>query len=812
MRVLQISGALALLATAMAVRAAPSPFDLTGPRLDVAVTRGGATLPLEWVPNLAEGDRIAIRLTLPASQRDRFRLVAAFLRGAVDRPPDAWFSDAVSGKSKAKDGSDLSLVVPKGAQQLVLFALPEHQAGRKAIVSAVRKQPGTFVRAVQDLTQASLDRARLDTFLDLLFQVDRQDPAAVNAASQALTRSLSVKLKTECLQQPAELQAACLTGDRETLLFADTHSSALADTLTGAPVDLAFQLSATPQAGYGSYSSYIGVVRDIFRLFGAFQSTQLQFVPALARMADGGITLLLNTPLSFAKPASVMVVGLPAIEAAKPPPLQAATPALLACAATGAVLPVEGAPLVYATRYAHAMALRVSADGAAPVDIPVHADARRGGYVLDGALPNGLTAATLDGRLHGSWGFTPFEGPRFHLSNPHVQRWAAAADATLVVGRENVLTLAGAGAGCITQVAMTRGDAPPQTLAWKQVGANAIAVTVPLDKAAPGPVTLTITAAGQAAPIGITLPALQEVGRIDALAYAAGDEAATLTGSRLDQVRAVKTGSVSWHPATLTRDAGVDRLRLLPDDGTAIGALAAGSRMAADVSFTGNRHKAVPLVVAPARPTPVLLQRSVQPAAHTSNVPSALPIALRPDDLFAADGRVTIGFRLDPATPLTGRETIEIGTTAGDTVARIAPGQGYDVQDATTGIVAFVPRDLLGATVHGPLRLRIVGADGPSRWAPIGTAIRLPRVEAATCTGGASPACTLTGSRLFLIQAIAGSDRFDPAQSIPDGYTAPTITVALPTATGGTAQDIMLFLRLRDAAQAIGVVTIPPKR
>uniref|UniRef100_UPI0025E8BA38 hypothetical protein n=2 Tax=unclassified Sphingomonas TaxID=196159 RepID=UPI0025E8BA38 len=581
-RIIRNLVSLALLLTAMSVQAAPSSFDLVGPRLSVAVTRDGSTLPLEWVPNLAEGDRVAIKLDLPAGQSDRFRLVAAFLRGAVDRPPDAWFHDTVSGKTK---GGDLSLVVPKGAQQLVLFVLPERGAGRNAIVSAVRKQPGTFVRAVQDLNQAALDRARLDTFLDLLFRIGRQDPDSVNAASQVLTRSLAIKLKTECLQQPPELQAACLTGDRETLLFADTHSSALADTLTGAPVDLAFQLSATPQGGYGSYSSYIGVVRDILRLFGAFQSSQLRFVPALARMGDGRLTLLLNTPLSFAKPASVMVVGLPAIEAAKPPPLQAAAGVPLLCAAPDTVLPVEGAPLVYATRYAHDMVLRVAPDGAAGFDLPVHADARRGGFVLDRALPDRSAGATIDARIAGRWGFTPFDGPRFKLSDPRVNRWTAAPRASLVVGRSNAVTLTGEGAGCIDGITMQRGDAAAQAVSWKQDDANTIVVDVPLDKATPGTVTLTVTARAPAPPVSIVLPALQEVGRIDGVAYAAGDESAVLTGSRLDQVREVRAGKATWRPGALTRAAGADRLTLLPVDPAAAQVLTAGERIVADVTF-----------------------------------------------------------------------------------------------------------------------------------------------------------------------------------------------------------------------------------
>ncbi|MGR6329648.1 hypothetical protein ACU5AX_11335 [Sphingomonas sp. XXL09] len=798
-RLLRTLGGLALILAGVAADAAPSPFDLTGPRLEVAVTRNGQTLPLEWVPNLAEGDRISVKLTLPSGQADQFRLVSAFLRGPIDRPPDDWFHDTVTGKSKA---GDLSLVVPKGAQQLVLFALPVHQAGKKSIVSAVRKQPGTFVRAAQDLNQASLDRARLDTYLDMLFQVGREDPTAVNAASQALTRSLAIKLKTECLQQPAALQAACLTGDRETLLFADTHSSALADTLTGAPVDLAFQLSATPQAGYGTYSSYIGVVRDLFRLFGAFQSTQLQFVPALAKMGDGGVTLLLNTPLSFAKPASVMVIGLPAIEAAKPPPLQAAGDAPLLCGNVGAVLPVEGAPLVFATRYAHAMTLRLDGAGGAPVDIPVHADPRRGGFVLDKGLPDVGRGATVTGRLRGNWGFTPFDGPRFRLSDPRVQHWAAAPDASLVVGRTNSLTLKGDGGGCITRVEARIGDDAPQTVTWKQVGTDAISIDLPLTKAAPGPVTLTIAATGQATPVSLSVPALQEVGRIDALTFAAGDNEAVLTGSRLDQVRSVAIAGSEWQPGALTRATNTDRLMLQPRDPAAAAKLTEGARLNAEVTFTGNRHRTVTLTVAAARQTPVLLHRSVERPPHAGS----LPIALGPDTMFAQDGRVTFAFRLDPATPLTGAETIEIGTVAGDAVTSIAQGKGYDLQDTTTGIVAFVPAETLGTAVHGALQFRIVRNGEASRWTALGTAVRLPDVQSVACLATAPAHCTVSGNRLFLIATIAaGTD--GPAQAVPDGFTAGSVDVPL----SARAMPGSLTLRLRDAPEATGTVTIPPK-
>ncbi|MDB5715869.1 MAG: hypothetical protein JWO15_3266, partial [Sphingomonadales bacterium] len=157
LRILQSLCLFALVTIALPAWAASSAFDLVGPRLTVAVTRDGTTLPLAQVPNLAEGDRVSIAPDPARVNGERYRIVAAFLRGAVDRPPKEWFHEALSWKPKS---ASLSLSVPKGAQQMALFFMPESGGSLNAIVSAVRKQPGAFVRAVQELNQASLDRAR----------------------------------------------------------------------------------------------------------------------------------------------------------------------------------------------------------------------------------------------------------------------------------------------------------------------------------------------------------------------------------------------------------------------------------------------------------------------------------------------------------------------------------------------------------------------------------------------------------------------------------------------------------------------------
>src|SRR6266404_4824214 len=71
--------------------AEPAPFDLAGPSLAVTVTRGQQTLPITQVPNLAPGDRLWIQVDFPASQAAHYLMVAAFLRGATNPPPQNWF-------------------------------------------------------------------------------------------------------------------------------------------------------------------------------------------------------------------------------------------------------------------------------------------------------------------------------------------------------------------------------------------------------------------------------------------------------------------------------------------------------------------------------------------------------------------------------------------------------------------------------------------------------------------------------------------------------------------------------------------------
>ena len=784
---------IAALLVPMAAQADPAPFDLTGPTLRVGVTHGTTTLPIAQVPKLATGDRVSVAADLPTGKKDdgtRYLLVSAFLRGATEPPPKSWFFKAETWKAKK---NALALTVPEGARQLVVFLVPE-SGGFDAVISAVRKQPGAFVRAVQDLDQASLDRARLDAFLDGIHALERTRPERIEAVSPLLSRSLAIKLKAECLDLAADLQASCLTQSRDSLVLADGQSSTLADTLVGAPTDLALQLSATPEGGLGYYSPYIGVVRDLAKIFGAFQSTQFRYIPALARARDDRLALLLNAAPSFASPKSVMVVAMPVIEtgAAQTPTMRRAEADRLVCAAKpDLVLPVEGAPLIYATQFAHDMMLRVTTPQGGVVELPVQADAERGGYVLDqvGMRTAGLGSVT-DATLHGRWGFTPFDGPRFRLQVPRPGGWQMVDTdpESLVVGRDNAVALSGPTPSCVESVTLVgaAGDVP---LAWTSTG-DRIGLTLPLAKATPGKLALLVRQYGVEAPERIALSALAEAGRIDGFTVHAGDASGTLAGTRLDLVASMSVDGVTFKPGDVVRADKTDRLALVADTAPPF---AAGQAKTALVTLSDGRKRSVKFAVAAARPKATLIAKSaVSPPA------SGLPVVLAGDTAIAQDARLTFSVRAE-GTRFSPGDSIEIATADGAMTTSVTSGRGLTVQDDRIAVASVEPGKALGVSAHGPLVWRLVQGDVAGDWVPLTTLVRVPVLAGVTC----NTVCMLAGSDLFLIDSVAASSGFAGAVRVPEGYTGATL--AVPQPAGGT-----LFLRLRDDPAVTATVAVKP--
>src|SRR5579862_981641 len=289
-------------------RADSAAFDLAGPRIQMTVTRAGKTLPISDVPNLQPGDRLWIHPDFPESQSVRYLLIVAFLRGSTNPPPYDWFTRAETWNKQVRQ-EGIVVTVPKDAQQTLVFLAPETGGDFSSLRTAVRGKPGAFVRASQDLNQASLDRLRLEKYLDEVKETSDTDPKTLHDRSELLARTLNIKVDQQCFDKPTEQQAPCLTQNTDQLVLDDGHTQSMVTALTSGPSsDLIGAVSATSLAGGGYYSPYVASVVDLARIFGSLHTAEYQYIPALALPKQQQLNLRLNNPPSFRKPKSVIVV------------------------------------------------------------------------------------------------------------------------------------------------------------------------------------------------------------------------------------------------------------------------------------------------------------------------------------------------------------------------------------------------------------------------------------------------------------------------------------------------------------------------
>src|SRR3984885_5205418 len=307
-------------------------FDLAGPPVEMRVTRQGKTLPISRTANLQPGDRLWIHPNLPDSQSVHYLLVVAFLRGSTNPPPESWFTRVETWNKQAREEGTV-VTVPQDAQQALLFLAPETGGDFNTLRAAVRGRPGAFVRATQDLQAASFDRMRLDASLAEVKATSLTDAKLLKQRAENLARTLTLKVDQQCFDKPTDQQAPCLTQQTDGLVLDDANTQSLVTQLAnGATGDLMNQLSYSTLVGGGSFSPYVGAILDTARILSSLHTAHFQYIPALALPTKDTLNLRLNVPPSFRDPKSVVVVALPPIVPAKPPPLHAVNPEEEFCA------------------------------------------------------------------------------------------------------------------------------------------------------------------------------------------------------------------------------------------------------------------------------------------------------------------------------------------------------------------------------------------------------------------------------------------------------------------------------------------------
>ena len=804
MRLLRLPALAALLYSSAALLPAAAdvaPFDLAGPDLQVTVGRGHETLPIAQVPNLAVGDHLWIRADLPPNQSEHYLLVVAFLRGATNPPPRSWFHPCETWeRGCARDG--LEITVPDGAQQVLVFLAPEAGGDVRTLVGAVRGRPGAFVRTSQDLNQATLDSSRLDSYLRAVHYLDQTAPGKLQEAAPLLGRSLAIKVKASCLDRITELQASCLMQGQDSLILNDGHSTSIVEALTSGPLsDLAMQASYTPQLSYGYYSPYLASVLDIARIFSSFTTASYQYIPALATQRGERLVLTLNTPPSFHDPKSVLVTALPAIEAPQPPPLHAVDPKEIYCARKSSlVLPVEGAPLVFSTGYARDMHLNLTGSDGKTIELPAQADAEQGGFVVD---TSGLGTASLGNRVHGAlhgyWGFEPFDGPAFQLVNARAQSWRLPADeSAAIVGREDTIHLEASSVSCIDRI-MVRDPAGKELEAdWKPLHGNEVEVKLPLQAAQPGPLTLLVKQYGASPPQPVPLQAFAEAARLESFTLHAGDSQGVLTGSRLDEVAGLALAGVAFVPGALSSSQGVDALTMTAQDLAAAAALKPGDAGLAKVRLKDGRVLELQALIGAPRPSVVLLGKSVQPSPSSSGS----HIRLADDDELPQRARLTFSMRAKSPAAFGRDEMIEIATADGSysTTLSLANG-GITLENRSVAIATLDPAQAFGPSAFGPLQFRIVSGGVTGAWQPLAMLVRLPKLHELVCPATPELACKLSGSNLFLLDAISTDPGFAHPVQVPDGFPGYALPVPHP-------QDGQLFVKLRDDPGVVNLASV----
>jgi hypothetical protein len=784
------------------VPAQAASFDLIGPRVEMKVSRDGKSLPIAEVANFQPGDRIWVHPDFPESQSVHYLLIVAFLRGSTNPPPEKWITQAETWNKKVKQEGIL-VTVPQDAQQVLVFLAPETGGGFSTLNRAVRAVPGVFVRASQDLNQAGLYRSRLEKYLSVVKETSDADPRALHDVSVKMAKTLGIRIDQQCFDRPAEQQASCLTQNTDRLVLDDGHSQSVVSALTNGPsADLVGAISTTPVAGGGFYSAYVGAVVDLARLLGNIHTAEFQYIPALALPKGEQLNLHLNNPPSFRNPKSVIVVGLPAVEAAQLPPLRNPGVDQVQCLQNPSlVLPVEGAPLVFSTDLGHDFVLSLPTKSGSTVELPVKADAARGGFVVDSSkLTPGDLDTQLVATLKGKWGFESFAGPTFHLRSVQAGGWnvAAADQGALIVGRDDTLHLQSICAICAEKISLTLPDGKELKPAWKFSGTNEVEVHVPLKDAGTGPVTLLVKQFGQSQPDELKLHAYSEAAKLDEFSISAGDKQGVLEGTRLDQVNGFELDGIHFSPAKLTRAERKDILYLAAPDAASTAKLETNESLVARVALRDGRVLDLQTKVQPPRPRVTLVSKSIQVG------PNAAGIRLGDQDLLPQDGKVTFFVKSDMPEKFSRNGKIEVATEDESFRANLSVGEGNLVmQDSETVMATFEPSKGFGLSAFGPLRFRAISEDGRrGDWISLAKLVRLPALKEIRCPDSPDKQCRLSGSSLFLVESVGSDPQFARNAPVPAGFADSSLDVPRPNGT-------LLYLKLRDDPSTPVMAVLP---
>jgi hypothetical protein len=379
-------------------------------------------------------------------------------------------------------------------------------------------------------------------------------------------------------------------------------------------------------------------------------------------------------------------------------------------------------------------------------------------------------------------------GAKARLSLPEEARQS------LVVGRTDLIRLAGPGSACLEAAALKPAAGPEIVLAVSAGQGGGLDLAAPLADVQPGPALLRVTRFGAAAPEDTPVDLFAQTGRLESFELHAGDAVGVLRGTRLDEVAGLSLKGRAFAPGALSSAAGGDELVMSALDAAAASALQPEAGLSAKVELKDGRVLRLKTAVEGPRPRAGLIGKSVEAPPKRAGLKIAL---LGPEEL-PQSATVTFSLKADGATRFSPAVGIDLADGAGHVLGRLQPGAGLVVEDDSTLIATLAPAAVLGPSAFGPLSVRVRDGGGVSDWSPLGTLVRLPTLKGVRCAPGAE-SCALEGSELFLLDAVASDPAFRRAARVPRGYTGSSLMVPRPR--GGR-----LYLKLHDAPGVVNEV------
>ncbi|HTD95557.1 MAG TPA: hypothetical protein VK627_01455, partial [Edaphobacter sp.] len=413
-----------------------------------------------------------------------------------------------------------------------------------------------------------------------------------------------------------------------------------------------------------------------------------------------------------------------------------------------------------------------------------------------------ISGNTVTGTINGFWGFDAFHGPTLQLQQTPGKDWKLAPDDVLIAGRENHLTLTSTGSACIDTITLDNAAGKRVETQWKPAAKpDAVNISLSLKSLDPGSLHLSVLQFGQSKADVVAAQTFSEPATLAALQLHADDITADLTGTSLDQVQKLAINGMEFSPTTASPDATTPdasnstSLRLsLPQDAPAP-KFKAGDKLTARFTLKDGRILFLPVTVAPPRPSVTLLSKSIGQASNS-------PIHLADQNDLPVDQQLTFSLKSSSPFPRTGK--IEVANTDDTLHATLSVASGTLVlQNPHTLLATLDPLKTFGTSAFGPLRMRPVLPDGtPGDWLPLVTLVRLPTLKDLHCPPDTAQPCTLTGSSLYLVEAIATDADFTAPTTVPEGFIGTTLTLPRPGKSG-------FYLRLRDDPADANPVTLP---